>query len=598
MTPEPTKRPVYAPTRRTFLRDATLVSIGMLAAACQAGTPTPSGATGKKGGEIHGAWPYDLPPKGHYNYFTSGAILATSGVSIFGDLMMPSLAAYRWAEAKWEYWLAESHTASADSFEVKLRKGLKWDDGTPFTSKDVWTTFWVGRMEGFSIWSYIDDVTMPDDSTVRFHFKTPTTLADRLILRANGIRQDKQFGDFAKRAESLFKSGKTTSSDEVKALRTEKDNLRPTAPVSVGPYKMDTSTLTAAQVTFVRNPGGLFGDTVNFDKVVVYQGETAAIAPLVLSGDVDYATHGFSVAQDKSFQDAGLKIVRGPLYTGPALYFNWDKAPEFQDPRLRQAVAMAINRVESGTIAYGQSAKPPKYMAGFPDELAGNWIDSATQGKLKSYDYDVAKADQLMKDAGYTKGSDGIYAKGGKKLEYELYFPSDFTDWSAAADHAQKALNTFGIKITPRGAPRSQQLPDTNDGKFQIALNPWGTGSPHPQVSLVRPFREFNTTPAGGGMHYPLKQKWSGGDIDFDKLLDDAGAGTDVNKQKAAISTIAQAFNELLPIIPLWERLGNNPINDKKRVAGWPDLSDKIYQNAGSDNFTILMLLNGTLHSI
>ena len=38
-----------------------------------------------------------------------------------------------------------------------------------------------------------------------------------------------------------------------------------------------------------------------------------------------------------------------------------------------------------------------------------------------------------MKDAGYAKGSDGIYAKGGKKLELELVFPSDFADWSSAA---------------------------------------------------------------------------------------------------------------------------------------------------------------------
>ena len=583
--------PGYAPTRREFLRDATLVSVGLLAAACQPGT-TPSG---KKGGEFHGAWPYDLPPKGHWNYFTTGYILGPA--SIFGDLYMPSLAIYRWADAKYDYWLAESHTATADSFEVKLRKGLKWDDGTPFTSKDVVTTYWVGRMEGFGIWSYIDKIEAPDDSTVRFHFKTPTTLAERLVLR-NNIRPDKHFGEFAKRAQALYESGKTTTSDEVKALRKEKDDFRPTAPLSIGPYKIDPSTLTAAQVTLVKNPGGLFADSVNFDKVVVFQGETAAVAPLVLSGDVDYATHGFSVAQDKSFQDAGLKIVRGPLFTGPALYFQWEKVPQFQDPRLRQAVAMAINRVESGKIAYGESAKPPKYMAGFPDELVPNWVNSGDQSKFKSYDYNVASADQLMKDAGYAKGSDGIYAKDGKKLEFELYFPSDFTDWSAAADHAQKALNTFGIKITPRGAPRSQQLPDTNNGNFQITLNAWGIGNPHPQPSLARPFREYNKDQAGGGQHYPLTQKWSGGTIDFDKMLDDAAAGVDKDKQKATITTIALAFNELLPCVPLWERLANNPVNDKKRAGGWPDLSDKIYQNASSDNFTILMLMNGTLHTV
>ena len=128
-------------------------------------------------------------------------------------------------------------------------------------------------------------------------------------------------------------------------------------------------------------------------------------------------------------------------------------------------------------------------------------------------------------------------------------------------------------------------------------MNSWGIGNPHPQPSLVRPLREWNTDQAGGGQHYPNKQKWSGGDIDFDKLLDDAAAGIDKDKQKAVITQIALAFNELLPCVPLWERLANNPINDKKRVTGWPDLNDKIYQNASSDNFATLLIMNGTLRS-
>ena len=50
--------------------------------------------------------------------------------------------------------------------------------------------------------------------------------------------------------------------------------FRPTAPLSVGPYKIDPATVTESQLTFVRNPGGYAADRVNFDKVVVYQGET------------------------------------------------------------------------------------------------------------------------------------------------------------------------------------------------------------------------------------------------------------------------------------------------------------------------------------
>ncbi|MDP9281821.1 MAG: ABC transporter substrate-binding protein [Chloroflexota bacterium] len=590
----------YSPTRRRLLRDATLTSLGLIAAACApgtsgtTGTTTTGGGTSAKGGEFHGGWPYVLQPQGHWNYYATNAIL---GGSIYTDLFISSLAVYNWAGNKYDYWLAESSKQNGDNYDVKLRSGLKWDDGKAFTAKDVVTTYWVGRLASYGIWNFIDKVEAVDDLNVRFHYTKPTSLGERLILR-NGIKPDSIFGPLAKKAQDFYTGGGTNSTDAGKALIKEMNDFRPTAPYSVGPYKIDTASVTAAQLTMVRNTGGLFADKVNFDKIVIYQGETAEITPLVLNGDVDYATHGFPLATDKAFQDKGYRIIRGPIFTGPALYFNWETAPEFQDKRLRQAVAMAFNREEAGKIFYGTSARAPKYMAGFPDSLVPNWINSGDLSKLNAWAFDTAKADQLMKDAGYAKGTDGIYAKGGKALSFELYFPSDFQDWAAAATYTSDALNKFGIKITPRGAIRSTQLPDMNNAKFQIGLNPWGIGNPHPQASLVRPFREFNKDATGGGMKYPLTQTYSGGSINFDTVLDDAITGYDTAKQKDPITKIAIAFNELLPIIPIYERLNNNPVNDKARVSGWKPEGDPIYTQGGADNFTIVMLMDGTLHKI
>jgi peptide/nickel transport system substrate-binding protein len=376
-------------------------------------------------------------------------------------------------------------------------------------------------------------------------------------------------------------------------LRAEKDNLRP-EPYSVGPYKIDKASITEAQMTLVRNTGGLLADKANFDKVVLYQGETAQVTPLVLAGDVDYATHGFPLATDKAFVDAGIRVVRPPAYSGPAIVFHWEKAAAFQDKRLRQAVAYAINKDESAKVTYGDSAKPQKFMTGISDNLVPLWVSSADQAKLKSYAFDLAAATKLMQDAGYAK-VDGIWAKDGKKLEFELYFPSDFADWSSAADHAQKSLNTFGIKIVPRGAIRSQQLPDVNNGNFQIAFMGWGIGNPHPQQSYEQTLQAFNTIPPGGGMKYPLKQ----GDVDFEALIVQMGEGFDTNKQKEPVTKVALAFNDLLPVIPIWERYGNNPVNDKKRVKGWKPDGDPIYKNAfGVDNFAVYGVMDGSLSKI
>jgi peptide/nickel transport system substrate-binding protein len=67
----------YSVNRRRFLRDATLTSLGLIAAACApSSTGAPSGGGGgAKGGEFHGGWPYVLAPQGHWNYFATNAIL-------------------------------------------------------------------------------------------------------------------------------------------------------------------------------------------------------------------------------------------------------------------------------------------------------------------------------------------------------------------------------------------------------------------------------------------------------------------------------------------------------------------------------------------
>jgi len=86
-----------------------------------------------------------------------------------------------------------SASLSGDTYEVKLRSGLKWDDGKAFTSKDVATTFWVGRLASYGIWNFIDKIETHSDLTVRFHYSKPTSLGERLILR-NRIKPDAVYG--------------------------------------------------------------------------------------------------------------------------------------------------------------------------------------------------------------------------------------------------------------------------------------------------------------------------------------------------------------------------------------------------------------------
>jgi hypothetical protein len=49
--------------------------------------------------------------------------------------------------------------------------------------------------------------------------------------------------------------------------------------------------------------------------------------------------------------------------------------------------------------------------------------------------------------------------------------------------------------------------------------------------------------------------------------------------------------------VPLWERFANNPLNDQKRVTGWPPLTDAIYKQASGDNFATYLIMKGTLQA-
>jgi peptide/nickel transport system substrate-binding protein len=77
-----------------------------------------------------------------------------------------------------------------------------------------------------------------------------------------------------------------------------------------------------------------------------------------------------------------------------------------------------------------------------------------------------------------------------------------------------------------------------------------------------------------------------------------AGAGLDEAAQKASVTRVALAFNELLPVIPLFERYGNNPALEGGRVRGWPADDDPVMFNGPyADNMTILLMLQGRLKS-
>ncbi len=311
-----------------------------------------------------GAWPYQVPPTGHFNMYATNSL----ALGIYEQLMFPGLGFYHWADGTYEGLLANSFGYDQDNnYVVTLKPGITWNDGTPFTAQDVVDTWNVWYLLGHQAWKSMSKVEAVDNMTVKFDVTAPSKLLERLLL-VERIRPSSVYGQFADMAAPLIAAGKTTGDPDFDAAVSQLTDFRPDKPQSVGPYVIDPTSITDASIMLVKNPGGLDADQVKFDSVQVWNGETEVVTPLVANGDVWYATHGFPPATEQSFIDQGIDIIRGPGYSGPAIYVNYTVAP-LDKVEVRQAIAYIINREQNGFVSLGNSGVAVADMSGMSDAL-------------------------------------------------------------------------------------------------------------------------------------------------------------------------------------------------------------------------------------
>jgi peptide/nickel transport system substrate-binding protein len=601
--------------RRLWTLISLLMVMAMLLAACPAPAAPAPGDAEQPGASataepapagpsaMHVAWPYQAPPSGHFNSFVANAM----NLGIYYHTMYPPLFFYMWADDDWMPLAGQSwEWADENTLHVSLIEGAVWSNGDAFTAQDVVDTFDILRLQNTTVWRFLKDTAVIDDTTVAFELSAPSTTVLRRIFREVNIRPSAIYGDYAQRVRDMIADGMTSEDSEWSSMLQEFNEFRPGETIVLGPYQIDPNSITEAQMTLNKVESSYWADTVNFDRIVNFNGETPDITPLVLAGNVDYATHGFPPATERQYIEQGIRIIRAPLYTGPSLYFNHNIYP-LNVKEFRQALAHAIDRDENGFVSLGQSGRRQVYMAGFSDNLVANWLTEETQSQLNEYAFDRDGASAILEGIGFSRNAQGNWLDDeGNALSFTLVAPAEFADWSAAAENLAQQLTDFGIPTTFRGVNFQQHPVDMRAGEFQLAIQAWGQGNPHPHFSYDWNFNSYNRTggeqgaTAGPGMDFPLVQQVDalGRELDLGALSDQSALGSDQAAQAEIVNDLAIAYNELLPQIPLWERYGNNPVPNI-RVAGWPEDGDPVYLNGpGADPFTIVLLMSGVLEPV
>ncbi|HTO64888.1 MAG TPA: peptide ABC transporter substrate-binding protein [Bradyrhizobium sp.] len=295
----------------------------------------------------------------------------------------------------------------------KLKKGVKWHDGTPFTADDVifnWQYSTNPDTAAVSIGAYKDikEIEKVDDHTVRMTFKQPTPFWANAFVGSYGMVIPKHlFADYI--------GGKS---------RDAPANLKP---VGTGPY-LFVDFKPGDTVSGKRNPGYHQDGRPYFDTVELKGGGDAVSAAraVLQTGEYDYA-YNLQV-EDEILQklEAGGQGKASMTLTGniehiqlnvtdPAVEVDGERAsvktkhPLFSDPAVREAINLLIDRDSVQKFIYGRAGIATPNFLNNPERF---------RSKNNKYEFNIEKANQILETAGWKKGGDGVRAKDGKQLKF------------------------------------------------------------------------------------------------------------------------------------------------------------------------------------
>lgn len=520
----------------------------------------------------------------------------------FRGMVEMTPAFYLWATNEYtgilatEWGFVEDNTA----YEITFRDDVIWSNGSQFDADDVVSTYALGRLAGWSQFTYIDEVEKVDDFTVRFHFidGEPSLVAERLLLK-DYIVADDTYGEFAILATELFATGADSESEEWQALLVEVQEFRPEELLATGPYTYSLDDVGDAFLTLNWQPNSIFSDTVNFGEIKIWAGETETSTPLVLSGEIAHATNVYPPSTIDTFIAEGLEIVTISRGYGPAMLFNYDRAP-WNILEVRQAVALVIERDQNAFLTNGFGASGTTFMSGVLDSMTESLLPADVVAQLDPYTFDLERAEGLMETAGFTRNSDNLWIDAdGNTISAEWVFPQDFVDFAGATQDAVAQMNAFGFDISLRALPWQEVPPIIREGTFDLSVWSWGAADILASRHFRNPVQRWDTelSEEQPGLSLPLTavELADGTTVNLDEMINNVNSGLDTAAHSDRAGEVALILNEQMFFIPLNEMLSAEPFNTDL-ITGLPAEDDPILRNpAGSDHFVILYLLNGTL---
>lgn len=509
-TSVPTQAPAVAPTAAPAAKPT------------EAAKPSASGAPAEKpqmGGELIVAnWdePISLDPA---NINAPGL----NAASLFYDRLV-----YIDKELKYHPGLAEAWEIAPDgkSYTFRLKKNVKFHDGTPFNAKAVQYSLDRATQPGskstfsINIAGHYDRTETPDDFTAKVVLKQPfapfmTAMSEGFYGIVSPAAVEKFGADFARN------------------------------PVGSGPFIFD-EWQSKSHVTGKRNPDYNWGSDLYkhagapyLDKVSVRLIADANIRmSTVETGEVHWAIDIPPEELERLKANNKLQIVSEPT-RGDARWFeiNTPHAP-VDDLKVRQAVLWAVSPEDVAKTLF-RNAVPPARTPLAPGTFG---FDQTLNQIYPKTDLDKSRA--LLEEAGWKMGSDGIREKDGKKLEMSINIVASGIQALPikVSEIVQAQLREVGILFTPKQFDTAALFQTLLEGSEMMTYD--GSRSPDPDILRALLHSSF--------IGKSVSQRVGYKDPHLDDLLEKGAAESDATKRAAIYREIQEIMLKQALVVPLW----------------------------------------------
>jgi peptide/nickel transport system substrate-binding protein len=426
------------------------------------------------------------------------------------------------------------------TWTFKLKTGVKWHDGTPFSSKDVkftWETVMDPNVAARSRLGHdrVDTFDTPDESTVKIKLKEP--YAPFSLIWTQGVTEVIP--------EHIL-------SQESDVNRSEFNTNRP---VGTGPFKF-VEHVGGDHLTVERNPD-YHGGPAKLERVILkLVPELPVLYTQFKTGEVD-VVDAQGMPADRWEEAQTLPDRKVMLWGTPQvefIYFN-NSLPMFQDKRVKQALYHAMDtETVLKSIYYNVNTATHTYLR------SDHW---AYNPDVTTYPYDMDKANALLDQAGWAKGSDGIRAKDGVRLAFTNSTTAGNKTREAAQQVYQQAWLQIGAEMTIKNMPGAVVWGEyTVQSQFDTLMVAWDNPISSDPDPTARLHSKYIPVESGSGANYVRFKN-----ADADKLMEQGAAEVDPAKRTEIYKKLQVVLAEELPWAPYFA--WSYPIGHKSNLMGY-----------------------------